>query len=272
MRNVLRGAGVPACVAFSFVLYAQETPGKLTPDQKEQFLLHAKVVKVHSVAKGITNTVRVTMTDGTITHDASVQRIDEAKPVFQASDGTSEINFKDSYRYNIAAWRLAKLLGIGDMVPPSVARKYDGQQAAFTWWIDDVMMDGVQKQKDKSEPPNVDSYNDEMYVLRVFDELIYNTDRNLTNVLIDQHWQIWMIDHTRAFRLQKSLRTPKDLVKCDRTLLEKLKAMDEPTLDKALEPYATKSEIRGLLSRRDQIVKVFEQKGASALYNRPPRI
>jgi hypothetical protein len=33
--------------------------------------------------------------------------------------------------------------------------------------------------------------------MRAFDQLIYNTDRNLGNLLIDGDWRIWMIDHTR---------------------------------------------------------------------------
>ena len=63
-----------------------------------------------------------------------------------------------------------------------------------------------------------------MYKIRVFDQLIYDTDANFTNVLIGPDWKIWRIDFTRAFRLYKDLRDPKDLVRCDRNLLEKLKA------------------------------------------------
>jgi len=40
-----------------------------------------------------------------------------------------------------------------------------------------------------------------MWVVRLFDQLIYNTDRNLGNLLIDKSWRLWMIDHTRAFKV-----------------------------------------------------------------------
>ena len=36
--------------------------------------------------------------------------------------------------------------------------------------------------------------------MRVFDELIANTDRNQGNMLIDKQWKLWLIDHTRGFR------------------------------------------------------------------------
>ena len=37
--------------------------------------------------------------------------------------------------------------------------------------------------------------------LRIFDELIQNRDRNTGNLLWTTDWKMWMIDHTRAFRL-----------------------------------------------------------------------
>jgi hypothetical protein len=110
-----------------------------------------------------------------------------------------------------------------------------------------------------------------MYVLRVFDQLIYNMDRSLRNLLIDKQWRIWMIDHGRAFRLFHTLKAPKDLDRCDRSLLAKLKALDQATLEKELKSYLNKEEVKGLLARRDLIVKIFEEKGESVLYNRPPR-
>ena len=157
------------------------------------------------------------------------------------------------------------------MIPPSVERKFQGQSAAYTWWVDDVLMDEIARTKNKTEPPDQDHWNSEMYVVRVFDQLISNTDRNLTNLLIDKQWRIWMIDHTRAFRTPRTLLEPKNLARCDRSLLAKMKALDASTLDKELDPYANRDEVRGLLARRDIIVKFFEDKGDSALYDRPPR-
>ena len=244
---------------------------KFTLEQQEEFLRTARIVTTHGVNKGVTNTLRVTMTDGRITHDASVQRIDEHKSVFEKSTGGSELNFRDTYKFNIAGWRLARLLGLDDMVPPSIERKFQGQTAAFTWWIDDVLMDEVARTSKKIEPPDQDHWNSEMYVVRVFDQLIFNTDRNLTNLIIDKQWRIWMIDHTRAFRIQRTVPDSKNLVKCDKTLLAKMKSLDAPGLERELAPYANKEEVRGLLARRDFIVNFFERKGDGALYDRPPR-
>jgi hypothetical protein len=252
-------------------LRAWDTTPALTLEQQENFLKTAKVTASKSAKKGVTDTLRVTLSDGKMTHDASVQRIHDYRTQFQGQSGGVELNFKDTYEFNIAAWKLAKLLGLQDMMPPSVDRKYAGQAASFTWWIDDVLMDEQDRLAKKIQAPDQDHWARELNVMHVFDQLIYNTDSNATNLLIDTKWQIWMIDHSRSFRLQKTLENPKMLNQCDRALLAKMKTLDEPTLVKELKGYANGAEVKALLARRDLIVKFFEQKGDGALFDRPAR-
>jgi hypothetical protein len=260
--------------ATPILLYAQEaqTAPKLTNEQMEQFLQTAKIVKIKELSTGVTNSRRATLDNGTLQHSAHVQSIDEHKAKFEGERGT-EMNFVDSWMYNVAAYRLSRVLDI-DMVPVSVERKVDGRPCAVTWWVDDTMMEVDRKKKGMSAP-DPDSWNHEMYIVRVFDQLIWNTDRNLQNLLIDPAWHIWMIDHTRAFRLYTSIKDPKDLVMCDRKLLGKLRELNAKSLD-SLKPYIGGGEIRGLLARRDKIVAFFDQqvkaKGeAAVLYDRPAR-
>jgi len=245
-----------------------QSPPQLTPQEMERFLKTAKIVKTKPASKGITGTLRATLSDGTLTHDASVQSVDETKMQFKPDNGPIEMNFRDSYKFNIAAYRLSVLLGM-DMIPMSVDRDVNGKQSAVTWWVDDVLMDGVQQLQQKAHAPDSDAWNDQMFVYRVFDQLVFNTDSNLTNLLIDRNWKIWKIDHTRAFRIQRTLRTKKNLVKCDRTVLAKMKELNEETLSKELMPWCTKEEIKALLARRDLIVQFFEeevrQKGEAAV-------
>jgi hypothetical protein len=243
----------------------------MTWQEKEEFLRSAKILKTHGVSKGITGTERVTLSDGKFTHDASVQRIDESKAKFEGGMGGTEINFRDSYKYNIAAWKLALMLGIDDMIPPSVERSYKGSSAAYTWWVDDVMMDEGDRKKKKEEAPDKASWNQEMFVVHVFDQLIHNMDRNLGNMLIDKKWHLWMIDHTRAFRLFRQVKEPKMLQKCDRALLAKMKTLTESNMRESIGPYLTREEVRGLLGRRDVIVKTFTAKGEAVMFDRPAR-
>jgi len=241
----------------------------LATDQQETFLRTAKVIGAKSAKKGVTKTLRVTLSDGKVTHDASVQTVNESRAIFQGN-GTTEYNFKDTYLFNIAGWKLAKMLGIDDMVPPSVPRSYKGTSGAFTWWIDGAMDEGDRVQK-KLEPPDTDSWVREIQVMHVFDQLIYNTDSNATNLLIDPQWHIWMIDHSRAFRRQKTLRDPKLLSRCDRTLLAKMKTLNLASLQAEMKDYLDRREIEDLLTRRDLLVKFFEDQGDTVLFDRPAR-
>ena len=235
----------------------------LTPEQKEEFLLNAKVVSSKGIGVGINNTRRATLSDGKLTHDAHVQTVDIRKQEFKTLRGT-ELNFRDSYKYNIAAYRLDRLLGL-NMLPVSVERKVGGDTASMTWWVDDVMMMERDRYKKKIQVPpqrNAD-WNDQMYQVRVFNQLVFNDDPNLGNLLITKEWKIRLVDYSRAFRTQKSLRNPEDLVRCDRRIYDALHELNASVLNRELGDCLRKWEIRGILARRDKILEIFDAKIAA---------
>jgi hypothetical protein len=258
MRSVLT---VVATVVLAGAVTAQETQTAeaLTDAQMEDFLLHADVLRTRGVSTGITGTQRATLSDGKLTHDASVQTIDIYKASFQTARGT-ELNFRDSYKYNIAAYRLDRLLAL-NMIPVSVERSVQGKSGAVTWWIDNVKMMEKDRFQKKIEPPDQSGWNDQIYQARVFNELVYNTDANLGNLLITNDWRLWMVDFSRAFRLQKDLREPKNLMNCklDRRFYNALRALNQQTIEAKLGDVLRENEISGLMARRDRILKHFEQ-------------
>src|SRR5690349_21108128 len=113
----------------------------LSKEEIKQFLLTAKVVHAKDSRKGITHTQRLTLSDGKIIHDASFQTIDERKARMDFGNRT-ELNFVDSYKYNLAAYTLAEMLGVDNMLPVYVERKYGGQMGSLSWWLP-VKMDEV---------------------------------------------------------------------------------------------------------------------------------
>jgi hypothetical protein len=240
---------------------APPTAVTLTPAEMETFLLQGKIVRTRSAGNGVTNSKRVTLTDGRITHDAHVQFVDEERAFFEAGKAT-EVNFKDSYRFNIAGYRLGHLLGLN--VPMSVERSIDGKSSAITWWIDDVAMDEQARVKNKKSAPDQRRFRSQIQTMRIFDELIQNKDRNQGNIVWTKDWDMWMIDHTRAFRLRPELLNPSKLERCERGLYEKLRALNRETLTQVMGSSLTKDEITALLARRDAIVKIFEQRIAQA--------
>ena len=250
--------------AVAAVLPAQDQPANngnnLTEDQQADFLLKAKVIRNTHTGKGVTDPYRLTLSDGTVTHDGLFQTIDEMKPQMQFADGHTEFNFKDSYKYDIAAYEIAKLIGMDNMIPVAVERSWNGMRGALVWWVPNIQMDEGDRTEKHLSAPDPDDWNKQMYRIRVFDELVYDTDANLTNVLITKDWKIWRIDFTRAFRTWKKLKNPNDLVMCDKNLYAKLQALNEDDLKAATKKQLSGSEIKSVLARRDLIVDEFKKK------------
>ena len=251
-----------AAFALSAGMAAQTIPlasqePTLTEDQIKQFLLTAKIVQRKQTAKGITAPSRVTPSDGTLTHDAVFQSIDERKSVAQLPTGM-ELGFRDSYHFNIAAYELAKLLGLGDMIPVTVARKCLGNSGALCWWVP-AKMDEKDRIKQKVQSPDLNEWNKQLNRMWVFSQLVYDTDRNQTNMLLTEDWKLIMIDFTRAFRIHHKLHDPTALGMCDRQLLEKLRQLDGAQVLEKTKPHLTKDEVKALMARRDLIIAHFER-------------
>lgn len=257
MRMTIRAVALGLFAIFNVYTWAGQGD-RLTEMQMREFLLNAKVVRSRGTSKGITGVVRLTLTDGKITNDASFQAIDEARPIKEFASGQRELNFRDSYKYNIAAYELAGILGLKDMMPVTVERKYQGKTGSLSWWVP-VKMDEGDRLKKKITPPDPEAWNRQIHKMRVFTQLVYDTDRNLGNVLIAEDWKLVMIDFTRAFRTYTELLSAKNLQQCDRQLLENLRALDAGQVTEKTKGYLNVPEIKGVMARRDKIIALFEK-------------
>lgn len=244
----------------------------LSNGQIKKFLETARIISEKTSNKGITAPLRLTLTDGTITHDASFQSEDEHTLVKRFQTGGSEMNFVDSYKYNIAAYILAEMVGFDNLMPVYVEREWKGKAGSLSWWLPVKMDEADRTAKHIPIPDSMtDKWNGQMYKIRVFDQLVYDTDPNLTNLLIGDNWQVWRVDFSRAFRLYNEPRSYKDLTHCDRQFFEKLKALNGDQFAERTKRYLTKSEIKAVMKRRDKIVEYLQkeiaQKGeANVLY------
>lgn len=212
----------------------------------------AKVVRTRTLSGGVTRPLRLTLTDGALTHDAVFQTIDEKKAVFVPTRGPTEVNFVDSWRYNVAAYRVAALVGLDWMMPVTIEYRYQGRTGALSWWMDSIMDERTRRKK-QVRPPDARAWNHDMYRMRVFSSLVHDTDRNLGNVLISPEWRVIMLDFTRAFRLHERIQA-EDVQRCDRMLLERLEALTPGALKAASGEYLTGFEAEMLMKRRDLLV------------------
>ncbi len=240
-----------------------DVEGKPLPFQSDaetlEFLRSAKVVEDKGIPQGITGPRKLLLEKDGVRAHAVWRRVDEEKRIAEMAMGM-QLFFRDSYIFEPAAYELSEMLGM-HVVPPAVLRKYNGESGSVQIWVEKAMTETDRSGK-KIAIPDVGRWNRQMNRMNVFDQLIYNTDRNRGNIIITGDWQVWLIDHTRAFRRIDKLLDPKVVKQCERTMFEKMKALDEPTLQQRLGPYLRRPEIKTLLKRRDIIVKVLTQLAA----------
>jgi hypothetical protein len=241
---------------------APAAAAELSVERIRDFLKTAKVIRTRSTEKGVTAPKRLTLSDGDITHDAVFQAIDDRQMVARLGGGgrqvQTELNFVDSYKYNIAAYELARLLELDHMMPVYVERRWNGMLGSISWFVPSLM-DESDRLKKKIQPPNPTDWNHQMYRMRVFSSLVRDTDRNLTNVLITPQWKVMMIDFSRGFRLQAELMHAKDLARIDRKLLANLEALSKDSVRQATKDFLTKSELDSMIVRRDLLVAHFKK-------------
>jgi hypothetical protein len=221
-------------------------------------MLSGKIVSATDIGHGVTHPVKVRLELAAVTHDAAIQMIDKELPDFFATDGTRAPS-RDCWRFNIAAYKLDRLLGM-KMVTVEVKRAYQGKPAAFSWWVDQVMFEEADRVKKDIAPPDPESFDRQRCVGRVFDELIINIDRNLSNLLITKSWNLALIDHSRSFNTYHGIRNTENLTRCSRSLLEAMKSLTAASVEKAEGPYLTAPERAAVLGRRDRIVEFFQNR------------
>ncbi len=228
-----------------------------------EFLRTARLIRFRTILQGVTLPRRALLEKDGVRMHAIFRDVNEDKPIQRLASGTVVINFRDSYIFEPAAYELSRLLGL-DNVPPVILRKLQFKSGSLQAWVENTMTERS-RIRDNLKAPDKVLWSKQIWNMRVFDSLIYNTDRNQGNILIDRDWRVWLIDHGRACRREKELRNPKLVAKCGRKLWEKLKSLDGETVRERLKKFLRSSQIKALLRRRDILVehiqKLIEERG-----------
>ena len=123
----------------------------------------------------------------------------------------------------------------------------------------------TQRRERKLQPPDEWQWIAQMLTMHLFDNLVGNRDRHQGNLLIGSEWEIWLIDHTQAFRRYRNLHSAEKLLYCDRTIWRNLNNLDDEIIKRELAQYLRKPELNALKDRRDQVISqiqsLIEQKG-----------
>ena len=154
----------------------------------------------------------------------------------------------DRYQYEIAAYKLDRILGL-QQVPVAVERQVGRQRGLVQYWVEGAHNETDRIQQ-KLQYDSDCSFSRQHQLINAFDVLIHNLDRNTGNILYDANWQVWMIDHTRAFSTEEGL--PPELRNTAIVVSPQLRdalANFTPERLAPLAPYLHIRQIRALVAR-----------------------
>jgi len=221
----------------------------------EAYLVSAPVLDMEDVPVGVTRPKRARLAPGGPVEYIAWKHVPPGRPY----------GFWESYKSEIAAYELDQHLGLR-MVPPSVERKVNGISGAVIMWLDNMRM----WKEVEGNKPVTPRWNRQMVQMKMFDALIGNIDRNSGNALIDADWNVYLIDHSRAFVTSSAL--PVQFLHVDADLWAKMRALDKDGLTQVLGRRLERRAIDAILTRRDkmarEINKLVAERGAERVFIR----
>jgi hypothetical protein len=229
-------------------------------DQWEGFLKTAEIVRSERIGEGVTHPWKLYLRQGQVEHKGAWKNVDERHG-----------DFADSWKYEIAAYRIDKLTGL-NMVPPTVEKEFNGQPGSLSLWADNKysLLD-VQEKRIPVPVWAQGPMNDMKYVTRLWACLIANDDLTQQNIRYTDDWRTILIDHSRSFRSSQKytekliygahgIKTFADgtLVlfrRVPRRLVEKIGALEFESVKQAVGPYLTDAEIASVVARAKIILR-----------------
>lgn len=218
-------------------------------EEQERFLLQARVVEVDkNKVGGRTAPWVVTLDDGKTRQRALFKHVDSRRP--QATP--------DSYKYELAAYELAKLLGVR-IVPPVVEREISGRPGSLQVFLENCLREKERRRK-KIEPPDSRSFADALEEVRVFEHLVHDVCLDADDIWIHRDsWKVWRVDFSEAFAPYPELLEDCAITRCSRRLYQGLLKVDDGTVTSSLKPYLNESEINALLQRKSLLIKTLQK-------------
>ena len=227
-------------------------------DEVVSWLQEAEVVHVDEKRLGgVTNARKVVVERDGIRVHAVFRAVDEIHRNTRWDNGLYTPWLRDSYKNELAAYELSRLLGL-ETIPPTVPWKLRRRRGAVQLWIENA--ETGYRDDETRRPADPEAWLKERATMRAFDALIENVDRNAGNMLIDPNGRVWWIDHTRSFGRGRELYGAEAIARCSRRFYEALKAVDPQLIEQRLSPYLGGFEIKALLDRRDKLLALIEKR------------
>ena len=242
----------------------KDVEGRPLPFQSDQeiedFLQNAKIESVTKIPVGVSRPKKIMLSGEHIRLNAVFKFIEEEKDMVRDPTTTGRgklyLKWRDSFVYDIAAYRFDRLIGFNRM-PPVVRRRIKGREGSIQIWLEGTITENSRLEQ-AIKPPEIARFNQQRSTLTIFDNLVANRDSNLGNTLIDGKWRLWFIDCSRCFGSSPDLLYPDAVTHCDRQIWEALRKLDRSAAEGALSPYLSRLEIDVLFERRDKLVDLLQ--------------
>lgn len=223
------------------------------------FLRTAEIVSSQEVPAGVNRPLKVLLEQDGVRMNAVLRTVDKRQREYRAGRRLI-IKFWDYYQFEAVAYELSRLLGV-DNVPPAVVRKVArGRIGSLQVWLEDTQTERRRRRRDDLHAPNRLEWFRSWQVMRLFDTLIDNFDRNQGNILLDPEWKMWWIDHTRAFTIHRRIQAPEKLFICERGVWDRLRQLNRTEVEERLGDLLNKVQIKALMARRDLLVRYLEKR------------
>lgn len=251
--------GVVAVLFAAGAGFAQAPPPDWTARDIEAYLNTARIVAVEKdMETGRTMPWRVTLDDGTT----------RAQALFKYIDRTNLLPTRHSYRFELAAYALSRLVAL-EIVPPVVKRTVEDTTGALQWYLEACRSER-DRERLKEEPPDLAAFLDRLDDVQVFEALVGDECGNKDDTLIHRDtWKICRVDFAGAFRPEAALPLGCMIRRCSRELLERLEALSLDEIREHLHGYLSGEELEALDGRRALIVetlrKLIREKGEAAV-------
>jgi hypothetical protein len=255
---LLVAVGVLAAVLLQSRPAAQSTASATAPENAKTWLGHAaeieaylrtaEIIKTEGTAQGVTRPRKCTLAPGGPVGFLAF------KPI---PPGTYDAGFRESYKTEIAAYELDKLIHL-DMVPPTVEKTYQGKKGAAVMWasptksLAEMGLKGIPT----APAPYTEKFDYMVNEAYMFDGLIGDPDPNLGNWLVDPAWNVILIDHSRAFTVDMIFPVPLRYIPTD--LWNEMKSLTVESMTPALSPWLAKGDIKAIIQRRDKMEKMVD--------------
>ncbi len=234
--------------------------------EAEEFLRTAEIVDCSETLKFVQDSsgrsrggCLAVLSDGDRTVNAVFKKHDNFVHRAVQISGERVIGWRDSYRHEIAAYELDKLLGLG-LVPPCVEREFRGNEGSLCMWVEGGMSEWERMTVVKTHPPDLQDWNQKVQAIQLFEVLI-NDLGNPWCILIDGNWKLYKVHSARAFHESTKVVNDQNFQPSQR-VLDALRGLDEQVVRTTLAPWLSKAQVKGLLARRDLILELANEKNA----------